>query len=98
MWIYLIKCDEDSLYKVGKSKNPNKRVNQLQTGNPDKIRIVHQFKTENAGKVEKYFHNRYNHCKKEGEWFDLDLKEELDFINNCKKADYNFNYLKENKI
>ena len=95
-FIYLIKNIETSEYKIGKSINPYKRLLQLQTGNTCRLEIVHLFETKLVDKVEKALHNTYHSLKKEGEWFDLDLKIEREFMIQCLKIEMNFNYLLEN--
>lgn len=37
MFIYLIRLSENSYYKIGITKNINKRIKQLQTGNAEEI-------------------------------------------------------------
>ena len=42
-------------YKIGITKNdPNKRIKQLQTGNPRKIELLKTYSSENYLKVEKW--------------------------------------------
>lgn len=70
-YVYIITDGED--YKVGVSDNPAKRLKQLQTGNPKKLKIVSTFelpKKELAFKVEKEAHTKIQSLyEKRGEWF-----------------------------
>lgn len=95
MYIYLIQNQESSKYKIGVSKNPQKRIQQLQTGSGEKLKLIHTFETNNARKVESALHNKYLHFKTIGEWFDLSLSEEVVFLQECSKIDEKINYLKD---
>ena len=92
--IYLIKSLNEGIYKIGVSKYPNKRLKQIQTGNPAPVEILYLYETENAYKIEKALHNRYSHFNTHGEWFELSIKEEMSFMDNCKKIEDTFNSLK----
>lgn len=91
-YVYLIK-NNDGKYKIGIAKSPNKRLNQLQTGNPNKLIMVTSYQSINASKIETTLHNQYSHLKENGEWFNLSLTEEMDFIKNCEKIDNTINVL-----
>ncbi len=90
--IYLLQSDNGH-YKIGVSKNPMKRLKQLQTGNSDKIRLISFYETENAFLLERSLKNRYNIYRVNGEWFNLPLEEEIIFIDNCKNLDENLRLL-----
>lgn len=93
MYIYLIQNIETSKYKIGISKNPKKRMKQLQTGSGEELILINQYKTENARKIEKILHRKYSLDNSIGEWFDISLKEEVKFIDECKKIEENVQYL-----
>jgi hypothetical protein len=95
-YIYLIKDSLSSDYKIGKANNPIKRLSQLQTGSPNKLEIIHIYRSDLATKIEKALHNTYSSYRKEGEWFEIDLSIEQKFLNECEKIENNFNYLLEN--
>ena len=44
--LYLIECvrDYDTVYKIGYSKHPNRRVNELKTGNDGNLKILYSFR------------------------------------------------------
>lgn len=92
--VYLIQETENGYYKIGVSKNPKKRVKQLNTGNSSMLKLVMSYESEIANKIEKTLHRKYSHLSKEGEWFDLSVSEEADFINECEKIESNMNFLK----
>lgn len=92
--VYLIQSLEDGYYKIGISKNPPKRLKQLQTGNSSELKLVDSFPSEYANKIEKTLHNFLNYSRKEGEWFDIPLTEALGFKERCKKIEENIATLK----
>ena len=92
--IYLIRGNNGK-YKIGIAKNPQSRLKQLQTGNPEPLSIIETYKTINASKIEKALHNRYSYARKEGEWFELSISNELTFINECEEIDDNINLLRK---
>lgn len=90
--VYLIKA-ESSNYKIGTSKHPSKRVKQLQTGNEETLELINSFESKYASLIETTLHRQFSHLKKCGEWFDLSLEDEINFIENCKKLEKNFSLL-----
>ena len=95
-YIYLIKNIDDSFYKIGVARDPNKRIRQLQTGNSSKLSLITTYKSPIAYKIEKVLHNRYSYLRKEGEWFDFSINEEVNFIENCQKIEFSLNFLLNN--
>lgn len=94
-YVYLIKCENTDSYKIGISKNPQKRIKQLQVGHPDNLILIDKYLTENYNKVEIALHNSFIHLKKRGEWFEFGLTEELSFIDKCTQLDKTFISLKK---
>lgn len=94
-YVYLMQSLENGYYKIGASKNPQKRIEQLQTGNSSKIKLINKFLTEFSTKIESSLHNLYSHTQKNGEWFDLSIKEEQEFHIECEKIEKNIKILKE---
>jgi hypothetical protein len=94
--IYLIQSQEDGYYKIGVSKHPKKRVKQLQTGNSSELKLIDSYESEHAHKIERSLQRRYSYLKKEGEWFDLSLKEDIAFLTDCKQIEENIDILKQN--
>ena len=85
-FVYII-GNNDDLIKVGISKNPTKRVKQLQTGNGQKLTLLFTEKFECTRqellKIEKKIHSDLSHLctKKVGEWFKIN-SDILDRIKN----------------
>lgn len=94
-YIYLIQSLEDGYYKIGVSKHPKKRIEQLQTGNSSELKLIESYQSEYAYKVEKALQHRYSHMKKEGEWFDISISQEVSFLSDCKQIEENFIILKK---
>lgn len=95
-YVYLIKSLENSYYKIGVSKHPNKRIKELQTGNSSKLKLVESYQSEFAYLIEKTLQQKYSYLRKEGEWFDMSISNEISFINECKEIEKNIVFLKEN--
>ena len=74
-YIYIIGADKPP-YKVGISKNPERRLKNLQTASPHKLRI-HVKQPTDAVKVkqlETLIHRNLSNYHTLGEWFNLDLE------------------------
>lgn len=98
MYVYLISNNLNQ-YKIGISKNPKRRIKELQTGNDSNLFIVNQYKSENYyKKIEFTLHNTYKHCNILNEWFELTNDQASMFISECVKIEKNFMFMDENKI
>lgn len=95
-YIYLIQSLESSYYKIGVSKHPKQRLNELQTGNSSKLKLIEVYQSDIAHQIEKTLHRRYSHLKKEGEWFELAIDNEVSFLQECMKIEENIGFLKKN--
>lgn len=68
MKTYFIKNAINSYVKIGKSKNPEKRLIQIQSQcNFLKLELFHTI----DGDYETKLHRCFKHFRKEGEWFDI---------------------------
>lgn len=86
--IYLVKIvnDDNSLYKIGFTKGSvHKRIKELQTGCPYEIHMVNTYNTEFGMIIERTLHNIFSDKKTYGEWFKLDLEDEMKFEELCNK-------------
>jgi hypothetical protein len=72
-YVYLIQKNTESIYKIGISENPLKRLKQLQTGNSARLHLIKVFPVENARAIEKRLHRllMFHRCSPSGEWFYL---------------------------
>lgn len=93
--IYLIKSLNEGVYKIGVSKDPNKRISQLQTGNSSPLEIMVLYESNNAYKIEKALHRRFYHLNEKGEWFNLSQNEAHSFLDLCTIIDNTILFLKK---
>lgn len=98
--VYLIYSDILDLYKIGVSKNSKKRIKNLQTGSPYKLKIIYSFKSKFSYKIEKMLHKKFIGCKQnidddkiEGEWFNLEINDVKNFIKECEKLEKTYLFL-----
>jgi hypothetical protein len=68
--VYLFK--ERRYYKIGRSNSLGRREYELGILLPEKLKLIHQIRTDDPVGIETYWHNRFKDKRKEGEWFDLD--------------------------
>lgn len=71
--VYLIRRFGSDHYKIGESENPDRRVRELQTGASEKLVLVHVLETDDPNGIERYWHHRFRHQGRAGEWFELTL-------------------------
>jgi hypothetical protein len=65
--IYFIGAVDGDVVKIGYSIKPEHRIRQIQSGNPEKLRVLHEFA---GGKsVERHLHVRFGPSRRHGEWF-----------------------------
>lgn len=85
-------------YKIGITKNdPILRCKQLQTGNPNKISVHRMYESKNYLKVEQWLHRKYQtRTEAKNEWRTLTNEQVFSFLNDCKEADDNIQFLLDN--
>lgn len=69
-------------YKIGWAVDPEKRMKEMQVGNPKKIRIIGRFPVsthKKARKLEAAIHQKFKHQHHRGEWYRLKEKD-LEFF------------------
>lgn len=95
-FVYLL-CDGEK-FKIGMTTRNNieERIAELQTGNPNEIFISMYHKTNHPEKVEKLMHARYGMSRIRNEWFDLTVKQVLNFNEECEKCEKIIEALKDN--
>lgn len=81
MFIYVIGNNEKR-QKIGFSKDVNKRLKSLQTGNPEKLILHHYVEIpENRVRIiEKKIHTELSYKRISGEWFNLSPDEAKNFL------------------
>ena len=94
-YVYLL-CDGEK-FKIGMTKqNINKRIKELQTGNPNEIWLRSYYETNYPLKVEQMMHTKYKISNVKNEWFDLSVHQVLNFKNACNECEQIINSLKDN--
>ncbi|TXG81253.1 MAG: GIY-YIG nuclease family protein [Spirochaetes bacterium] len=72
--LYVLQCG--TRFKIGVTNNIEKRIASLQTGNPEKIELIHIEERQNPTKAERYLHRCFHKNRLKGEWFDgISLKD-----------------------
>ena len=74
-FIYLLFCENDGIYKIGKAKNVSERMGNIQPKFPAKTELLHYFFSENYDGAERELHKRYEELRVSGEWFRLGNKD-----------------------
>lgn len=93
--LYLIQSLDNSYYKIGVSKHPQRRIKEHQTGNASELKLIDVYPSDLAYQIEKVLHRKYSYAKKEGEWFDLGVFNEVNFKTECQKIEENLMFLKK---
>lgn len=80
-YIYVIGNDTNR-QKIGISRDVEKRLKTLQTGNPDKLKIHYKIECpyEKTRKLEKKIHTELNYKKLKGEWFNMTPDEAINYL------------------
>jgi predicted GIY-YIG superfamily endonuclease len=94
--VYLLKSDYTGYYKIGVSKNPAKRIKQLQTGSSEDIRLIYSYSSEIPYKLEMALHNFYSMYNVNREWYNLSLENELEFPELCISTERNLKLVFDN--
>jgi hypothetical protein len=73
-YIYLIGVEGAEHVKFGYSKNPDKRLKQLQTGSAQKLILLNMFSygQKRAKLMERKIHKCFSCYRMTGEWFEMD--------------------------
>lgn len=76
-FVYVIASSETGPCKVGITHAPEKRLKQLQTGHPAKLRIWHLLECEDARRMERIIHDTLKIHRASGEWFHLSVEDAI---------------------
>ena len=68
--------------KIGISTNPDRRLRQLQTGFPHRLRVHHREAVDDdkARLLERLLHRDIGHLRQSGEWFDIAVDEAIGHV------------------
>lgn len=70
-FVYIIQAVSGQ-YKIGRAKNVQKRLKQLQTASPNTLTLIHTIASNDYEWTELSLHERFDDDRLDGEWFDLD--------------------------
>lgn len=73
-YVYLLRSDT-GFYKIGRAKNPKNRLATFNVKLPFEVQFEHLIKSNDYKRLEKELHERYDHLRVNGEWFNLDPKD-----------------------
>ena len=83
--VYLIKEKHTDSYKIGKSTDVKRRLNGLQVANPNELKLVGYYWSDEAKKEESQFKADYKDKNIRGEWFKLNGCDVVSILNEFKK-------------
>ena len=95
-FVYLL-CDGDK-FKIGmtRQKDINKRIKELQTGNPYEIWLRSYYETDKPYIIEQMMHTKYMTSKIKNEWFELNVNDVINFKKNCADCERILYSMKDN--
>lgn len=67
--VYVVKADR--FYKIGQSKDIDARLATIRSSMPFQAILFHSIECENRWSTEAVLHERYDHRRINGEWFEL---------------------------
>lgn len=68
--MYVLSCDGIN-FKIGRTKDINKRIRQLNTARDENLTLVISCQTMDSLELEKILHRKFNHYRVNREWFKL---------------------------
>lgn len=96
-YVYLICDPATEHYKIGVTKGSiEKRILELQTGNPTELHVTNHYKARYPYRMEKMLHSKFSRYKVHGEWFDLPDEEIYRFKETCDEIVKTIEVLKDN--
>jgi hypothetical protein len=70
MYLYVIADDYNDIVKLGYSEDPHRRCAELQTGNPNTLRVVHRaWAGDRCALMENILHREFAYHRVRGEWY-----------------------------
>lgn len=96
-YLYLFRQIGTDDYKIGVSKHPEKRIMELNIGNPQKMELIFKYPTEIPYKLETALHKYFKLKRYENsEWFNFSSEDIEDFKNKVIILNQNLLILKKN--
>lgn len=75
-YIYIFSAK--NLFKIGTSKDVNKRLRAINAASGYNITLLCKYKVDDAYITERYLHNKYSSKRHHGEWFNLSESDIID--------------------
>lgn len=79
-YIYVLCINEFSLFKVGVSQNPKRRIKDIRAYLPFDLEIIYLSKYDNVYEIEDIFKEALEIFKHKGEWFKIDRHSMMELI------------------
>ena len=95
-YVYLIEDIDANRYKIGVTKNLDKRIRNLQTGNGGELKFVCAYKTNYPYRLENMLHKSLAQYRELNEWFRLPKDIVSDFHSKCWQMNQIILSLKDN--
>ena len=83
--IYVVKNEGAGFIKVGRTNNPRRRLNSIQTSNPYHIEPLEVIPVDNAIELEMFLHLQLSRYRVRLEWFDLPQERLDELIDELRK-------------
>ena len=68
-YVYLFRSGK--FHKIGRSNHHGRRAYEIALQLPEKLEVVHTIETDDAVGIERYWHQRFEGRRRNGEWFQL---------------------------
>lgn len=95
--VYLMYDEGNGFCKIGVTNGlAEDRLKELQTGNGNKLHVIHVYQTKEPFKIEHFLHTHFRLKHEMGEWFRLDYDDMVGFIDTCKWAQNIVDSLEDN--
>ena len=72
-FVYLIADLNNNIYKIGTTKDLNKRLKTLQTGNANELSLKYSLSTKYPFRLETILHKKFKQYHYNGEWYQLPM-------------------------
>lgn len=97
-YVYLIESNTEGIYqyKLGVAKNPEQRLKQHKTSNPNITGIISSFYSNWPYKVESALKNHFVGSTLDGEWYQLEPEDIKKFDDLCHQTEQNIKFIYEN--
>jgi hypothetical protein len=71
-FVYFIRAESTYKFKIGYSKDPDRRMTEIDPTSPFELHIYHQIEAKNAERLEYELHKHFAKSLLKNEWYSLD--------------------------